>query len=114
MVAANPHIEATLRRIVARLVADYQPQRIILFGSYAPGTPETPHEDSDLDLLIIKDTDEGLVDRGARVSMLLDEDRDDMPLDTLVLTPKELQARLDRGDSFLRDVMETGETLYAR
>jgi predicted nucleotidyltransferase len=46
--------------IVERLVADYQPQKIILFGSYAYGQPDA---DSDIDLLIIKDTPARLLDR---------------------------------------------------
>jgi len=40
--------------IVNRIVAKFNPDKIILFGSYAAGTP---NDDSDLDLLIIQDTD---------------------------------------------------------
>jgi predicted nucleotidyltransferase len=41
-----PHIEP----LVSQLVRRFQPRRIILFGSYAYGTP---HEESDLDLLLV-------------------------------------------------------------
>ena len=47
--------EVQLKQIVERIVAGYQPDRIILFGSYAYGTPT---EDSDVDLLVIKAGDE--------------------------------------------------------
>ena len=44
--------EAQIQAVVARIVEGYAPDRIILFGSYAYGTPT---ESSDLDLLIIKE-----------------------------------------------------------
>lgn len=47
--------EEQIQAIVRRIVEGYQPDRIILFGSYAYGTPT---EDSDLDLLVIKSSDE--------------------------------------------------------
>ena len=43
--------EAQIQAVVARIVEGYRPERIILFGSYAYGTPT---EDSDLDLLVVK------------------------------------------------------------
>ena len=46
--------EAQIQAVVQRIVAGYAPDRIILFGSCAHGTPT---EDSDLDLLIIKGDD---------------------------------------------------------
>lgn len=49
----DARIQQTLDEIVRRLVAEYQPEKIILFGSYAYGQP---HADSDLDMLIIKET----------------------------------------------------------
>ncbi|MCK4824057.1 nucleotidyltransferase domain-containing protein, partial [bacterium] len=52
--ALTKKIQDTLQKIVDRIVKYYHPQKIILFGSYANGTPT---EESDLDLLIIKDSD---------------------------------------------------------
>ena len=43
-----------ISEIVNKIASGYQPDKIILFGSYASGTP---NEDSDLDLFVIKDTD---------------------------------------------------------
>ena len=45
--------EELIRRIVDRVVAEYAPRQVILFGSYAHGTPD---RDSDIDLLIVKET----------------------------------------------------------
>ena len=47
--------EEQIQAVVRRIVEGYAPDRIILFGSYAYGTPT---EDSDLDLLVIKAEDE--------------------------------------------------------
>jgi hypothetical protein len=47
-----PHI---IPDILEKIVAGYAPRKVILFGSYAYGEPD---EDSDIDLLIIKDTNE--------------------------------------------------------
>ena len=42
--------ESTLAEITRRLVATYQPEQVVLFGSHAWGTPD---EDSDVDLLVV-------------------------------------------------------------
>ena len=51
----TPEVKHITREIVDRLVAEYSPERVILFGSYAYGNPDA---DSDIDLLIIKNTAE--------------------------------------------------------
>ncbi|MCK5172964.1 MAG: nucleotidyltransferase domain-containing protein, partial [Planctomycetes bacterium] len=43
-----------INEIADRIVEKFKPQKIILFGSYANGTPT---DESDLDLMIIKDSD---------------------------------------------------------
>ena len=62
--------EAQIQAVVARIVEGYQPDRIILFGSYAYGVP---HAASDLDLLIVKEETEdvGTRERRAAVAKLL-------------------------------------------
>jgi predicted nucleotidyltransferase len=56
-----------VQEIIDRIVEGYDPERIIVFGSYARGdaTPE-----SDLDVLVIKDTPESWIDRVVAVSLL--------------------------------------------
>ena len=56
------------RDILSKIVAEYAPQKVILFGSYAYGEPD---EDSDIDLLIIKDTDKRPIERWIEVKRLL-------------------------------------------
>jgi predicted nucleotidyltransferase len=96
--------------ILRKLVADYAPQRVILFGSYAYGNPRS---DSDVDLLIIKETSDRFIDRWVTVRRILSDAKRSLPLDTLILTPQEVAYRLAIGDQFVAEVLERGEVLYA-
>jgi predicted nucleotidyltransferase len=96
--------------ILERLLAGYTPQKVILFGSYAYGNPRPG---SDIDLLIIKETSERFIDRWVTVRRLLSDPKRLVPLETLVLTPEEIAARLAIGDQFLAEIMNKGEVLYA-
>ena len=98
-----------IRQMVQKLAKEYKPERIILFGSYAYGTPD---EDSDIDLLIIKDTPELLIDRWTTVRRILSDPERRTPLETLVLTPAELSQRLQIGDQFIREIVDKGKVLY--
>lgn len=62
------------------------PERIILFGSYAYGQP---NPESDIDLLVIVKSDKNFHERIQAIRPLLPKDR---PIDLLVLTPEEFQA----------------------
>ena len=99
----------TIRKIVDKIVAEYRPIRIILFGSYAGGTPD---DDSDIDLLIIKDTDKRPIDRWLEVKKLLRGLAPALPVAPLVYTEKELAERIAIKDFFIDDVLKTGEVLY--
>ncbi len=108
--AAPREIEAVIQGILAKLLTGYAPQKVILFGSYAYGNPRP---DSDIDLLIIKDTSERFIDRWVSVRRILSDPTRKVPLETLVLTPRELSERLAIGDQYLAEIMEKGEVLYA-
>ena len=108
--AHSQDIKADIQAILERLVAEYAPQRVILFGSYAYGTPGP---DSDIDLLIIKETPERFIDRWVTVHRILTGTHRSLPLETIVLTPKEVARRLAVGDQFIREIFEKGQVLYA-
>jgi len=105
-----PEIHDTLQQIVQRLVEAYRPERIVLFGSLAYGEPDV---DSDIDLLIIKETDEPPLERRVRVRRLVSDPERRVPFSPLVLTPEELAHRLALGDPFYREIMRRGKVLYA-
>ena len=100
---------APLSAIAARIARDYDPEKIILFGSRAWGEPTA---DSDVDLFIVKETDERPSLRQAEVRRLIHDLKRRLPMDILVLTPAELQKRLAIGDQFCQKVLEEGVVLY--
>jgi predicted nucleotidyltransferase len=95
-------------RRFARQVADrFQPDKIILFGSYAYGAP---HIDSDVDVLVIMPA-RNQIDQAVKISLAIDPP---FPLDIIVRTPHTMQWRLAVGDSFLREIMSEGQVLYEK
>lgn len=104
-------IDRTIQQIVRRPVERYQPEQVILFGSHAYGQPG---EDSDIDLLIIKDTAEPPLERRVRVRRLVTDRDRRVPFSPLVLTPTELANRLISGDPFWREIIQRGRVLYVR
>ncbi len=99
-----------IRDLVKKLRENYTPEKIILFGSYAYGEPRP---DSDIDLLIIKDTNERFIDRWVAVQQILSDSKRTVGLETLVVTPQEISRRLEIGDQFVREILEKGRVLYA-
>ena len=98
-----------LENVVSRIVDFYQPEKIILFGSYALGNAD---ENSDLDFLLIKETNEHPFNRTAGIRMAL---RDLLlPMDILVYTPSEIDKDKEQKFSFIYNVLKSGKTLYAR
>ncbi len=102
-------VQEIILKMVERLKKAYQPNKIILFGSYAYGQPD---RDSDIDLLIIKDTPDRPIDRRVAVSRIVSDPKRLVPFEPLVLTPQELQERLAAGDLFLEEILTKGEVLY--
>ena len=101
--------EELIQRIVDKLVAEYAPQQVILFGSYAYGTPD---RDSDIDLLIIKETEEPFIERVAEARRAMAGTHENVPTDILVMTPAEISVRLGKGDHFIEDIVGKGRSLY--
>jgi len=98
---------ALVDRAVDAIVRAYRPQRIIVFGSFAG---DDTHELSDLDLIVVKETDERFFDRIARVRQACaDLEIDVQPL---VYTPQEIREMLERGNSFLETALAEGAVAY--
>ena len=101
--------EAEISKIVRQVVDGYQPEKIILFGSYAYGKPNA---DSDLDLLIIKETSERFIDRWTNIRKIVSDPKRSIPFEPIVLTPREVDERLAMGDQFIEEIINGGEVLY--
>ena len=102
-------VAETLPDTVQRIVQVLRPEKIVLFGSYAYGTP-TP--DSDVDLLVVMETVSPPRERYLAVSRLLRPRP--FPVDTLVKTPDEITYALETGDFFIREILSQGHVLYER
>ncbi len=98
---------AVVERAVAAIAQRCRPQRIIVFGSFARGDT---HELSDLDLIVVAQTDERFFDRIGRVrDACADVNVDVRPL---VYTPAELAQMLDEGNDFLETALAEGVVAY--
>lgn len=102
-------VSETLPKAVQRIAQALRPDKIILFGSYANGTP-TP--DSDVDLLVVMKTSASSKERSWAVSQLLIPRP--FPVDILVRTPKEIRQALDQSDFFIQEIVTQGKVLYER
>ncbi|MGB9752485.1 nucleotidyltransferase domain-containing protein [Roseiflexus castenholzii] len=104
-----PPVAETLPAAIERLVREVNPEKIILFGSYAYGNP-TP--DSDVDLLVVVQTNEPYRQRYLRVARALQPRL--FPLDLIVKTPEEIEEALSAFSPFLHEIYTKGICLYER
>ena len=95
-----------IARLCTVIVREFQPEKIILFGSWAYGTPDT---DSDIDLLVVMPY-EGSPFRQA--GEILKRLQVWMPVDLLVRSAAEIKQRLELGDQFMREILERGKVMY--
>jgi predicted nucleotidyltransferase len=99
--------QGQISNVVNQIINNIHPDKIILFGSYAEGTPS---EDSDLDLLIIQDTTLAKPKRGREIRKYLRGMK--IPLDLVVYTPREIREWQDTKSAFITQIMERGKVLY--
>ena len=99
---------SVIQDVVDQISAKFQPDKIILFGSYAHGNP-TP--DSDVDLLVIMPLEKDKKPIRQAIEILRKIDYH-FSLDLIVRCPSELQRRIELGDFFLMDAVEKGIVLY--
>jgi predicted nucleotidyltransferase len=104
----GPEIPMRVIRQYARQVAErFQPEKIILFGSYAYGTP---HGDSDVDILVIMPT-RNQIDQAFQIRCNVSTR---FPMDLLVRTPATMKWRLAEGDLFHSEIVTKGKVLYEK
>ena len=107
----TPVTKELLKEITRRIVKEFSPERVILFGSYAYGEP-TIHSDVDLLVISKKMAEQSVFARSRAVSQLFPDRK--FGMDILVRTPQEIKARLAIGDDFIRDILAQGRILYER
>ena len=95
-----------IKAFVKKMAAQFHPQRVILFGSYAYGKPTA---DSDVDLLVVMPHEGHPAVQAAEIRNRV---RAGFPMDLVVRSPQEIQRRLAMGDFFISEIMERGQPLY--
>lgn len=102
--------ESKIPEIKDKIVKEINPEKIILFGSYAWGKPT---DDSDVDLFIIKDSEEKRINRSREVREAIFGS--DVPIDVLVYTPEEIKKSINESRNlFIEDIIRNGKTLYEK
>ena len=92
--------------VVEQIATQFDPKQIILFGSYAYGTPRP---ESDVDLLVVMDTPLRQAAEEVRICQAI---KYNFGLDLIVRTPTTLAQRLQWGDFFLREIIQKGKVMY--
>jgi predicted nucleotidyltransferase len=103
---ASPNIPpAAIRRFARQIAERFHPDKIILFGSYAYGTP---HNESDVDLLVIMPAYD-VVAQAIRISGAFERQ---FSHSIMVRTPQQIERGLKQNNWFLREVIAKGKVLY--
>lgn len=109
MVVFHLEINHDIQEIVESITYFYHPEKIILFGSYAKGTATVR---SDIDLLVIKDTDEPFRIRGRLLKQVFFQSI--IPIDLLIYTNEEIGEFKNHPYSFISSVLNTGIEVYSK
>ena len=99
----------TIRAIADYIAEKFNPEKIILFGSHAYGTPTAW---SDVDLLVVMDTPKGELETAVAISESLPTLT--FRVDIIARSKKVIEKRKKLGDWFLIDATEKGKVLYER
>ena len=102
MLVSPERIQATADRIAA----EFHPDEIILFGSYAYGTP---NDDSDVDLLVILPLTGTPLQKMGEIYHAV---KDGFALDIVVADPPSVSRRFLEGDFFIREIVGQGKSLF--
>ncbi|PZO13246.1 MAG: hypothetical protein DCF25_16340 [Leptolyngbya foveolarum] len=96
----------TVQDFCQEVVEKFQPEKIILFGSYAYGEPTSY---SDVDLLVIMPFEGHPAQTAVKILHAIDYH---FPLDLLARTPNQIRQRLEMGDFFIQEILQKGRILY--
>jgi predicted nucleotidyltransferase len=101
--------DSMISGIVAKIAENFNPEKIILFGSQVWGKPK---DWSDIDILVVMNYNEPSPRVAAKISLVAKPPY--IPVDILVRTPDEITQRIEIGDYFIKRVLAKGRVLYER
>ncbi len=99
-------INTQIKNLCRQIVENFNPQKIILFGSHAYGKPNA---DSDVDLLVVMPF-EGR--NSQKAVEIVSKVKTKLPLDLLVRTSEQIEKRIEMEDFFMRGIVYKGKILY--
>lgn len=105
----EPQTHDILTQIVERITEHFQPESIILFGSYARGTA---HVDSDADLLVVMNVAGSKRKQAIEIDLCLQGIP--IPTDVIVVTPEDIERYCDCPSAIIHDALREGKILYER
>lgn len=97
--------DGKIRDITEQIVREYQPEKVILFGSAARGGVD---EYSDYDWIIVKKTDKRFIERLTEPAVL------QIPGDVFVYTPEEFRQMQEDENPFIESALRDSKILYSR
>ena len=100
--------QKSIAEVSERIAREFQPERIILFGSYAYGEPDP---DSDVDLLVILPFDGRNFHKSLEILNRVDPR---FPIDLLARRPDDVRRRYAERDPLIREALDRGKVLYER
>src|SRR5262245_24644795 len=109
MPTRKPIENKEIRRMVRRIVSQFRPDRIILFGSHARGDAGP---DSDVDLLVVMPVEGSRREKAVEIGVALHGIR--LPKDIIVTTPEAYETRKEIVGTIERPADREGKVLYAR
>jgi len=98
-----------IARMVNRIVERFDPEQIILFGSYARGSA---NPDSDVDLLVVMKNVKSK--RAKQVEMRCALHDIHLPKDIIVVTESELERYRNTVGTIVRPALREGKSMYVR
>lgn len=101
--------ESMIKEIVTKIVNNFNPEKVIIFGSQVWGKPGTW---SDIDILIIMNYNGTSSQVAAKVSKIARPKY--VPMDILIRTPEEIDQRIKLNDHFIKRILSGGKVLYDR
>ncbi|MFH0924964.1 MAG: nucleotidyltransferase domain-containing protein [bacterium] len=99
----------SIKLLAKKIKEKFNPQKILLFGSYAYGKPK---KDSDIDLLIVMSTNLKPYKQASLIRLHIDQTYGvRYPIDIIVRTPEEIRERVQEGDFFIKKILQEGVLL---
>lgn len=100
---------AHIKNLCQQIAREFNPEKIILFGSQAYGKPTA---ESDIDLLIVMPYEGSPFRQAGEILKRVIPQVGVLPIDLLVRTPEQINERLAIGDQFVAEILERGKVMY--